>query len=220
HPEPRTRNPGGPVIQFLLNRELRSEQTLDPNTTVLQYLREHRGKTGTKEGCASGDCGACTVVVGELDGDKLRYRTLNSCLTFVSALHGKQLISVEDLKEREQLHSVQQAMVDCHGSQCGFCTPGFVMSLLALQENKSAVTVCDRAATHEALAATLCRCPAARPILEADEQARSAKQPDQFDAREAEPIAQLTAIAPREAAELNSGDKRCLSPLTVADLAE
>ncbi|MFV0455196.1 MAG: xanthine dehydrogenase small subunit [Pseudomonas sp.] len=206
------------MIQFLLNRELRSEQTLDPNTTVLQYLREHRGKTGTKEGCASGDCGACTVVVGELVGDMLRYRTLNSCLTFVSALHGKQLIVVEDLKDKGQLHSVQQAMVDCHGSQCGFCTPGFVMSLFALQKN--AVNEYDPAQTHEALAGNLCRCTGYRPILEAAEQACGSKQPDQFDAREAETIAQLRAIEPRETAELNSGDKRCLSPLTVVDLAE
>lgn len=206
------------MIQFLLNRELRSEQTLDPNTTVLQYLREHRGKTGTKEGCASGDCGACTVVVGELVDDKLRYRTLNSCLTFVSALHGKQLIAVEDLKDQGQLHSVQQAMVDCHGSQCGFCTPGFVMSLFALQKN--AVNEYDPAQTHEALAGNLCRCTGYRPILEAAEQACDGKQPDQFDAREAETIAQLKAIEPRETAELNNGAKRCLSPLTVADLAE
>jgi len=205
------------VIQFLLNRELLSEQTLDPNTTVLQYLREHRGKTGTKEGCASGDCGACTVVVGELDGDRLRYRTLNSCLTFVSALHGKQLITVEDLKHQGQLHSVQQAMVDCHGSQCGFCTPGFVMSLFALQKSAEGF---DKADTHEALAGNLCRCTGYRPILEAAEQACCGKQPDQFDAREAETIAQLKAIEPRETAELNNGDKRCLSPLTVADLAE
>lgn len=216
------------MIQFLLNRELRSEQTLDPNTTVLQYLREHRGKTGTKEGCASGDCGACTVVVGELVGDTLRYRTLNSCLTFVSALHGKQLIVVEDLKDQGQLHSVQQAMVDCHGSQCGFCTPGFVMSLFALQKNRAAsgraasgaVNEYDPAQTHEALAGNLCRCTGYRPILEAAEQACGSKQPDQFDVREAETIAQLKAIEPRETAELNSGDKRCLSPLTVADLAE
>ena len=216
------------MIQFLLNRELRSEQTLDPNTTVLQYLREHRGKTGTKEGCASGDCGACTVVVGELVGDRLRYRTLNSCLTFVSALHGKQLIVVEDLKDQGQLHSVQQAMVDCHGSQCGFCTPGFVMSLFALQKNRAAsgraasgaVNEYDPAQTHEALAGNLCRCTGYRPILEAAEQACDGKQPDQFDAREAETIAQLKAIEPHETAELNNGDKRCLSPLTVADLAE
>jgi xanthine dehydrogenase small subunit len=208
------------LIQFLLNRELRSERALDPNTTVLQYLREHRGKTGTKEGCASGDCGACTVVVGELVDDRLRYRTLNSCLTFVSALHGKQLISVEDLKDQGRLHSVQQAMVDCHGSQCGFCTPGFVMSLFALQKNAGAVTEYDPHRTHEALAGNLCRCTGYRPILEAAEQACCAKQPDQFDAREAETIAQLKAIEPRETAELNSGDKRCLSPLTVGDLAD
>lgn len=116
------------MIQFLLNQELRSEHALDPNLTVLNYLREHLGKSGTKEGCASGDCGACTVVVGELHTDdtgaeQIRYRSLNSCLTFVSSLHGKQLISVEDLKHQGQLHSVQKAMVECHGSQCGFCTP-------------------------------------------------------------------------------------------------
>lgn len=209
------------MIQFLLNRELRSEQTLDPNTTVLQYLREHRGKTGTKEGCASGDCGACTVVVSELVGDRLRYRTLNSCLTFVCALHGKQLITVEDLKHQGQLHSVQQAMVDCHGSQCGFCTPGFVMSLFALQKNRGdGVQTYDPHQTHEALAGNLCRCTGYRPILEAAEQACCAKQPDQFDAREAETIAQLQRIAPRETAELSGGEKRSLSPLTVAELAE
>ncbi|WP_313055303.1 xanthine dehydrogenase small subunit [Pseudomonas lopnurensis] len=207
------------MIQFLLNREVRSESALDPNTTVLEYLREYRGKTGTKEGCASGDCGACTVVVGELDGERIRYRTLNSCLTFVSALHGKQLITVEDLKDRGQLHSVQQAMVDCHGSQCGFCTPGFVMSLFALQKN-AAVNQYDPHQTHEALAGNLCRCTGYRPILAAAEQACGDRQPDQFDARAAETIARLKAIAPRETAELNSGDKRCLSPLTVADLAE
>jgi len=205
------------LIQFLLNRELRTEHALDPNVTVLNYLREHVGKPGTKEGCASGDCGACTVVVGELDGDRVRYRTLNSCLTFVSSLHGKQLISVEDLKHQGRLHSVQQAMVDCHGSQCGFCTPGFVMSLFALQKNSNGF---DKADTLEALAGNLCRCTGYRPIIDAAEQACCQKQPDQFDAFEPETVAQLKAIAPRETAELNSGDKRCLLPLTVADLAD
>ncbi|WP_028239756.1 xanthine dehydrogenase small subunit [Stutzerimonas azotifigens] len=209
------------MIQFLLNRELRTEQSLDPNVTVLNYLREHLGKTGTKEGCASGDCGACTVVVGELTGpagaERIRYRTLNSCLTFVSSLHGKQLITVEDLKHDAQLHQVQQAMVDCHGSQCGFCTPGFVMSLFALQKNAAGA---DKAQAHEALAGNLCRCTGYRPILEAAEQSCCAKRPDQFDAAEADTIARLKAIAPRQMAELNSGDKRCLLPLTVADLAD
>jgi len=205
------------LIQFLLNRELRTEHALDPNVTVLQYLREHVGKPGTKEGCASGDCGACTVVVGELDGERVRYRTLNSCLTFVASLHGKQLISVEDLKHQGKLHSVQQAMVDCHGSQCGFCTPGFVMSLFALQKKGDGF---DKADTMEALAGNLCRCTGYRPIIDAAEQACCQKQPDQFDAAEAQTVAQLKAIAPRETAELNSGDKRCLLPLTVADLAD
>ncbi|MGE8296834.1 MAG: xanthine dehydrogenase small subunit [Pseudomonas sp.] len=205
------------MIQFLLNRELRTEHALDPNVTVLNYLREHVGKTGTKEGCASGDCGACTVVVGELDGERVRYRTLNSCLTFVSSLHGKQLITVEDLKHQGKLHSVQQAMVDCHGSQCGFCTPGFIMSLFALQKNSSGF---DKGATMEALAGNLCRCTGYRPIIDAAEQACCQKQPDQFDAFESDTVAKLKSIAPRETAELNSGDKRCLVPLTVADLAD
>ncbi len=210
------------MIQFLLNQELRSEHALDPNLTVLEYLREHLGKSGTKEGCASGDCGACTVVVGELatddDGrEHIRYRSLNSCLTFVSSLHGKQLISVEDLKHQGKLHSVQQAMADCHGSQCGFCTPGFVMSLFALQKNSDAP---DLHKAQEALAGNLCRCTGYRPILAAAEQACCQAGGDQFDAREAQTIARLQAIKPVDIGELNSGDKRCLVPLTVADLAD
>ena len=213
------------MIRFLLNRELRVEDRLDPNLTVLNYLRQHLGKTGTKEGCASGDCGACTVVVGELVGaegaERIRYRTLNSCLTFVSALHGKQLIVVDDLKHRGELHGVQQAMVDCHGSQCGFCPPGFVMSLFALQKNSAGETPeARKAEAYEALAGNLCRCTGYRPILDAAEQSCCQKRPDQFDAAQQQTIAQLKAIAPRETAELNSGDKRCLLPLTIADLAD
>jgi len=209
------------VIQFLLNQTLTTEQTLDPNMTVLGYLREHLHKTGTKEGCASGDCGACTVVVGELESDnqgqdRLRYRSLNACLTFVAALHGKQLITVEDLKHQGRLHSVQQAMVDCHGSQCGFCTPGFVMSLFALQKNSSGA---DSHQAHEALAGNLCRCTGYRPILAAAEQTCGQHEPDPFDQHEAETIARLQAIAPQASAELSDGDRRCLMPHTVADLA-
>ena len=210
------------MIQFLVNQELRNEHALDPNMTVLQYLREHLGKPGTKEGCASGDCGACTVVVGELtqddDGqDSLRYRSLNSCLTFVSSLHGKQLISVEGLKHQGALHSVQQAMADCHGSQCGFCTPGFVMSLFALQKNSQGH---DLHQAQEALAGNLCRCTGYRPILDAAEQSCRLPCRDQFDAQQAQTISRLKAIAPTQTGELNSGDKRCLVPLTVADLAD
>lgn len=210
------------MIQFLLNQELKTEHALDPNLTVLDYLREHLHRTGTKEGCASGDCGACTVVLSELETDshgneQLRYRSLNACLTFVASLHGKQLISVEDLKHQGQLHSVQQAMVDCHGSQCGFCTPGFVMSLFALQKNS---TQADAHQTHEALAGNLCRCTGYRPILDAAAQACSQSGTDQFDQRREQTIARLRSIAPRTTGELNDGDKRSLVPLTVADLAD
>ena len=100
---------------------------------MLEYLRRHERRTGTKEGCAEGDCGACTVVLAEPDGEGgLKHRAVNSCIQFVSVLHGRQLITVEDLKAADgTLHPVQQALVDHHGSQCGFCTPGFVMQLYA-----------------------------------------------------------------------------------------
>ncbi|MFC6670972.1 xanthine dehydrogenase small subunit [Marinobacterium aestuariivivens] len=205
------------MIRFLLNQELRVERDLDPNVTVLNYLREHLGKSGTKEGCASGDCGACTVVVGELVDDRIRYRTLNSCLTFFSTLNGKQLITVEDLKYNGQLHSVQQAMVDCHGSQCGFCTPGFVMSMFALQKNGKGY---DRAATEEALAGNLCRCTGYRPIIEAAEKSCNAPMQDQFDRQYEATVAQLRAIQPDSTCELSAADNRSFSPLTVADLAD
>jgi xanthine dehydrogenase small subunit len=221
------KNEARPVIQFLLNQALKTEQALDPNLTVLNYLRDRLHRCGTKEGCASGDCGACTVVVSELTTDamgqeQLRYRSLNSCLTFVASLHGKQLISVEDLKHQGQLHSVQQAMVDCHGSQCGFCTPGFVMSLFALQKNSAepASSETRHAQAHEALAGNLCRCTGYRPILAAAGQCCDRPPSDAFDALTAQTIARLRAIAPAQTGELNDGHKRCLVPLTLNDLAD
>ncbi|MGB3621630.1 MAG: 2Fe-2S iron-sulfur cluster-binding protein, partial [Ketobacter sp.] len=117
-------------IQFLLNDQSVTIDTIAPSMTVLRYLREIRGLTGTKEGCAEGDCGACTVLIGERKGDDLQLRSVNACIQFVPTLHGKMLYTVEYLRQSDgELHPVQQAMVDCHGSQCGFCTPGFVMSL-------------------------------------------------------------------------------------------
>ncbi|WP_122224086.1 xanthine dehydrogenase small subunit, partial [Pseudomonas syringae group genomosp. 3] len=134
-----------------------------------------------------------------------------------ASLHGKQLISVEDLKHQGQLHSVQKAMVECHGSQCGFCTPGFVMSLFALQKNSSDA---DAHQAHEALAGNLCRCTGYRPILAAAEQSCALRVPDQFDQRQAQTIERLRAITPERTGELNDGEKHCLIPLTVADLAD
>ncbi|HEX8956677.1 MAG TPA: xanthine dehydrogenase small subunit, partial [Burkholderiaceae bacterium] len=137
--------------------------------TVLQHLREDLHCTGTKEGCAEGDCGACTVVIGALRDGELTLRSVNSCIQFLPALDGKALFTVEDLKQPDEtLHPVQQAMVECHGSQCGFCTPGFVMSLWDLYLRREG---CGGApARHEiddALSGNLCRCTGYRPIIDA-----------------------------------------------------
>ena len=116
-------------ISFALNGEITAVRNIAPTKMVLNFLREDLGKTGTKEGCAEGDCGACTVVLGELQGDRLAMKTVNACVQFVPTLDGKALFTVEHLRQLDgTLHPVQEAMVACHGSQCGFCTPGFVMS--------------------------------------------------------------------------------------------
>ncbi|CAI0695234.1 4-hydroxybenzoyl-CoA reductase subunit gamma [Serratia entomophila] len=202
------------MIRFLLNNRLQSEAALDPNTTVLNYLRRDLGRCGTKEGCASGDCGACTVVLAEPHDGRLRYRSVNACLTLVSALHGKQLITVEDLKQNGRLHSVQQAMVDCHGSQCGFCTPGFVMSMFCLQKNSVDYR---RESAQQALAGNLCRCTGYRPIMAAAQQACERQAPDGFDLEQHQTLQQLQAIEPARSQE--AAGKRCLMPQTLDELA-
>jgi len=155
------------IIRFVLDGEVVELENVDPTRTVLQYLREDLRRTGTKEGCAEGDCGACTVVLAELDrnGKGLALKAVNSCIQFLPALDGKELITVESLCAGDAgLHPVQQAMVDQHGSQCGFCTPGFVMSLFALYKSQSDPSRRD---IDDALAGNLCRCTGYRPIVAA-----------------------------------------------------
>ncbi len=154
-------------ISFVLDGEIIELDNVDPTRTVLQFLREDLRRKGTKEGCAEGDCGACTVVVAELnrDGDDLSLRAINSCIQFLPTLDGKELITVESLSpDTRDLHPVQRAMVDNHGSQCGFCTPGFVMSLFALYKTNNAPSRQD---IDDALAGNLCRCTGYRPIIAA-----------------------------------------------------
>jgi len=154
------------TVRFALDGEVVAATGVPATTTVLEYLREVAGRTGTKEGCAEGDCGACTVVLGELAADRksIVYRAINSCIRFLPTIDGKELITVESLQMDTRLHPVQQAMVDQHGSQCGFCTPGFVMSLFALYLNSTAA---ERSDVVDALAGNLCRCTGYRPIIEA-----------------------------------------------------
>jgi len=153
------------MTRFVLDNRLVEARDVPPTTTLLQYLRDTLGRYGTKEGCAEGDCGACTVVLGELEGDNIAYRAVNSCIRFLPTVDGKEVVTAESLSCRNQpLHPVQQAMVDHHASQCGFCTPGFVMSLFDVYLNQPDA---GRREVVDALAGNLCRCTGYRPIIDA-----------------------------------------------------
>src|SRR5262245_58742730 len=165
-------------IRFLLGDEPRELRDIDPTMTVLNYLRQVERKCGTKEGCAEGDCGACTVALGEVVDGRIRYRAVNACIQFVPTLDGKQLITVEHLKDNNgRLHPVQQSLADNHGSQCGFCTPGFVMSLFALFHEQAQPS---RGEINDVLAGNLCRCTGYGPIVTAAEKMYGNPRRDQF----------------------------------------
>ncbi|MDH4412847.1 MAG: 2Fe-2S iron-sulfur cluster-binding protein, partial [Rhizobium sp.] len=198
-------------IRFILNGEDIALSSLDPTETLLDFLRLKRRMTGTKEGCAEGDCGACTVLVGRLVGGRLSYETVNACIRFVGSLNATHVVTVEHLAAKDgTLHPVQQAMVDCHGSQCGFCTPGFVMSLYGLwltSENPG------RAEIERALQGNLCRCTGYEPIVKAAEQVGHVRPSALFDPLERERaniIARLEELATRETITLSGPDGRTL----------
>ena len=192
------------TIRFILDGELVEIEHFDPTRTVLQYLREDLGRVGSKEGCAEGDCGACTVVIGEAVDQRIRFRAVNACIQFLPTLDGKMLFTVESLRSADgQLHPVQQSMVDYHGSQCGFCTPGFIMSMFALYKNDSDPS---REAIDDALSGNLCRCTGYRPIIEATRHMR-----DYPVSPEADPI--IYAAAGKTAGKTSAEEQKMLERL-------
>jgi xanthine dehydrogenase small subunit len=212
------------VIRFSLNGTPVEVGGLPPTRTVLQYLRQSAHLTGTKEGCAEGDCGACTVVEAELaeDGETVRYRAINACIQFLPAVHGKALITVDGLADAQAklgAHPVQQAMVAQHGSQCGFCTPGFVMSLYALHQSPRAEKPLVRTDIDEVLAGNLCRCTGYRPIVDAALTALEAPRDLGFEKRLR---TQLQALRKNNSTSLvlDGPQTRWFSPRTEAELAK
>ena len=158
-----------PVLRFIRRGELVTLHDVAPSRTLLEVLREDLHCTGTKEGCGEGDCGACTVVLAENQENHLKFRAINSCIRLAHSINGMALWTVEDLAAADgSLHPVQEALVQCHGSQCGFCTPGFVMSLFGLYQNYTAAGApISRETAQHALSGNLCRCTGYRPILDA-----------------------------------------------------
>ena len=187
-----------------------------PRATVLDWLREDMGAKGTKEGCAEGDCGACTVVLARLRGGALTYEPFNACILLMGQLDGAELITIEDLSTGGELHPLQRAMVDRHASQCGFCTPGIVMSLFAAYHSGAPQTysaLCDQ------LAGNLCRCTGYRPIIAAALEACDGAPGDRFAATATTRIAALAAFADEK--DLFVGDEATFfaSPASLDSLA-
>ncbi|WP_436641581.1 xanthine dehydrogenase small subunit [Microbaculum sp. FT89] len=205
------------AIRILRRGEPVEISDFSPTETLLDYLRLRDRAIGTKEGCAEGDCGACTVAIGRLDGNgKVVYRPVNACIHLLGMADGAEVVTVEDLATDGHLHPIQQAMVDHDASQCGFCTPGFVMALFALY-HRSSPEEPDRAAVNDAIAGNLCRCTGYKPIVAAALEACKAPTPDNFGTIEtARKLAELGADRP-----LFVGDETRFfaAPATIDELA-
>ncbi|MCZ6765224.1 MAG: xanthine dehydrogenase small subunit [Alphaproteobacteria bacterium] len=217
------------AIRFLHKGRIREIRDPDPTLTVLRWLREQEGLTGTKEGCAEGDCGACSVVFGTIgpdngdpdngdpDNRSIRYRAVNACIVFLPVLDGKQLITLEDLGTADDLHKVQRALVETHSSQCGFCTPGFVMSLFAQYHDPE--TGPGEVSLADALAGNLCRCTGYRPILDAGRKVLDAPPTDGFATRRDADAALLASIRRIETLSIESHGRTYHAPQDLDALA-
>ena len=202
------------TIKFLFNNKIFKIKNPDPNKTILNYIRNDLKMTGTKEGCAEGGCGACTIVLGELNKNKIVYKAINACISFLPILNGKQLILIEDLSNGKSLHPVQEAMIKFHGSQCGFCTPGFTMSLFSMYKNNRLI---NNEIVEEALSGNLCRCTGYRPIIDAAKSLNNKNDHDQFKKEQNKTIKLLKNIKSTDI-EINNKGKKFFAPKTISNL--
>lgn len=207
-------------VSFVLDGRVVTEsfstKAVTPTTTLLHYLRNLPTHKGVKEGCAEGDCGACTIVLGECQpNDTIRYTTVDSCLVFLPMIHGRHVVTVENLRAN-RLHPVQQAMIDCAGSQCGFCTPGIVMSLFALYKNHRHP---ERQEIDDALTGNLCRCTGYRPIVEAAAKACADDNADTFTEHEASIVSLLRSI-PHSSGTFQTAQQTYFQPTTLGEALE
>ena len=202
------------TIQFLFSNKIYEIKNPDPNKTILNYIRNDLKLTGTKEGCAEGGCGACTIVLGELNKNKIIYKSINACISFLPTLNGKQLILIENLVHENKPHAVQEAMVKFHGSQCGFCTPGFTMSLFSMQKNYKQI---NNEVIEEALSGNLCRCTGYRPIIDAAKSLNNKNNKDHFYKNLNKTIKLLKKIKDVDI-EINHQGRKFFSPKTIQNL--
>ena len=202
------------IVKFIYKDKIVEINNPDSNETILNYVRTKLKKTGTKEGCAEGGCGACTVVLGELIENNITYKAINSCIAFVPSLEGKQLILVEDLISKDELHPVQKAMVNYHGSQCGFCTPGFVMSLFAMYKNYSSY---KEDIIKDSIQGNLCRCTGYKPIIDAAKSLNKENKFDHFSKNKKITLSLLRKIKQRNITIIND-NKKYFAPKSVDEL--
>ena len=209
------------IIRFLLDGELKQlrfsrDEDLRPDTSLLNYLRSI-GHTGVKEGCGEGDCGACTVVIARLKGSRLQYQAINSCLLFLPMIHGCQVITVHNLKTVAKAdtiyHPVQQALVEHHGSQCGYCTPGIVMSMFALWKNH---THFNQEMIKEGLSGNLCRCTGYQPIVDAMMSLSGTTRDDHFSGSEGNTVKILRELGEQQVPiSINTGEVTYFKPVSL-----
>src|SRR3954451_9583499 len=206
-------------LRLLLNGQPLTLADVRPDETLLDFLRLRQALRGTKEGCAEGDCGACTVLVGRLSPDGLGYESVNACIRFLGSLDACHVVTVEHLKRRDgHLHPVQQALVDTHGSQCGFCTPGIVMSLYGLWLRRPDASETE---IEQSLQGNLCHCTGYQSIVRAARSVSDYGEPahDALIVERPAVEAKLRAMADGSRVVVGTGRARLMVPADVEDLA-